>query len=350
MAYKNTLGISVSQFKTRLRENPIGAFAFYGQEELLKSFYLQKLVTLVEKEGFGEFNISRLDLSRDHSFSDVLGEAEILPFCGEKRLVICRGLSPAKLSASETKDLLSLLEKFPPYLILVIFTTWEEFGEEKGALSKESVKKLAQKLEFVSFPLQDEKTLLAWSKKILASDSLSASDRALRLLFRLSGSKMNLIRGELEKLSAYLIAQKRTELSEEDVLLFAADTTELSVFNLCDAVLEGAVQAVENIYSNLKKQDIHPLLILSVLSKTLTGAILVAEGASAADCKKAAKVSPWQYEKYREITYGKKKEDLEKALFLCLELDQKLKSYHSDPEIVMEITLLEIARLLGGAK
>lgn len=350
MAYKNTLGISVSQFKTRLRENPIGAFAFYGREELLKAFYLQKLVSLVEKEGFGEFNISRLDLSRDHSFSDVMGEAEIMPFCGEKRLVICRGLSPAKLSAAEMKELLSLLENFPPYLILVFYTTWEEFGEEKSALTKESVKALAEKMDFVSFPLQDERTLLAWSKKILAADQLSATDRALRLLFSLSGGKMNLIRSEIDKLSAYLLSQKRKELTEEDVLLFAADTTELSVFNLCDAVMEGAVKAVERIYSNLKKQDIHPLVILSVLSKNLTGAILVAEGASAADCKKAAKVSPWQYEKYREMTYGKKKEDLEKALFLCLELDQKLKSYHSDPVVVTEITLLEIARLLGGAK
>ena len=350
MAFKNTLGISVSQLKMRLRENPIGAFAFYGQEELLKSFYLQKFISLVEKEGFGEFNIANLDLSRDHTFADVLGEAEIMPFGGEKRLVICRGLSPAKLSAAEAKDLLALLENFPPYLILIFYTTWEEFGEEKKDLAKESIKTLAQKMEFVLFPLQDERTLLAWSRKILAADSLTASDRALRTLFRLSGTKMNLIRAELEKLSAYLIAKKRTELSEEDVLLFATDTTELSVFNLCDAVLQGAVKSVENIYSNLKKQDIHPLLILSVLSKTLTGAILVAEGASAADCKKAAKVSPWQYEKYREMTYGKKKEDLEEALFLCLQLDQKLKSYHSDPILVTEVALIEITRLLGGVK
>ena len=350
MAFKNTLGISVSQLKTRLRENPMGAFAFYGQEELLKAFYLQKFVSLIEKEGFGEFNIARLDLARDHTFSDVMAEAEIMPFCGEKRLIICRGLSPAKLSAAEIKDLLALLQDFPPYLILIFYTTWEEFGEEKSALSKEGVKKLADAMDFVSFPLQDERTLLAWSKKILAADSLTASDRALRTLFRLSGNKMNLIRGELEKLSAYLIAHKRTELNEDDVLLFAADTTELSVFNLCDAILEGAVKAVENIFSNLKKQEIHPLLILSVLSKALTGAILVAEGASPEDAKKAAKVSPWQYDKYRQITYGKKKEDLEKALFLCLELDQKLKSYHSDPILVAEITLLEITRLLGGAK
>ena len=41
---QNALGISVSQLKARLRDDPIGAFAFYGPEELLKQFYLQKFV------------------------------------------------------------------------------------------------------------------------------------------------------------------------------------------------------------------------------------------------------------------------------------------------------------------
>ena len=35
---QNAFGISVSQLKARLRDNPIGAFAFYGPEELLKQF------------------------------------------------------------------------------------------------------------------------------------------------------------------------------------------------------------------------------------------------------------------------------------------------------------------------
>ncbi len=347
---QSSLGISVSQLKARLRDNPIGAFAFYGPEELLKQFYLQKFVTLIEKEGTAEFNIARLDFTRDHTVSDLLGEAEILPFCGERRLVICRGLSPAKLSDADQKRFVELLKNFPPYLILVIYCSHEEFGADKKDLKKKSVVNLSEHLTFVNFCLQDERVLLPWAKKILAADSLTASDKALRTLFRLSGSKMQIIRGELEKLSAYATSKKKSEVTEEDVLLFAEDTTEFATFNLCDAVLEGAVNAVEKILTNLKKQDVAPIFIAGALASFLTGAMLVAEGASAQDCAKAAKVLPWQYDKYRRALYGKKKEHVEKALMLCLELDGKLKGARSDIWIVTEIYILQMTRILGGAK
>ena len=344
-----SLGISVAQLKVRLRDNPIGAFAFYGPEELLKQFYLQKFVTLIEKEGTADFNVVRLDFTRDHTVSDLLGEAEILPFCGERRLVICRGLSPAKLSDSDQKRLTELLKNFPPYLMLIIYASHEEFGADKKELKKKSVLNLSEHLTFVNFCLQDERVLLPWAKKILAADSLTASDRALRTLFRLSGAKMQIIRGELEKLSAYALAKKKSEVTEEDVLLFAEDTTEFATFNLCDAVLEGAVNAVEKILTNLKKQDVHPVMIAGALANSLTGAMLVAEGASAADAQKAARVLPWQYDKLRRSLYGKKKENVEKALFLCLELDGKLKGARSDIWVVTEIYILQMTRILGGA-
>lgn len=347
---QTALGISVAQLKARLRENPIGAFAFYGPEELLKQFYLQKFVTLIEKEGSAEFNVVRLDFTRDHTLSDLLGEGEILPFCGERRLVICRGLSPAKLSDSDQKRFLEFLKDFPPYLILIVYTGHEEFGADKKDLKKKSVLNLSEHLTFVNFCLQDERVLLPWAKKILAADSLTASDRALRTLFRLSGSRMQIIRGELEKLSAYAVAQKKSEVTEEDVLLFAEDTTEFATYNLCDAVLEGASGAVVKILSNLKKQDVHPVMIAGALANSLTGAMLVAEGASASDAAKAAKVLPWQYDKYRKSLYGKKKENVERALMLCLELDGKLKGARSDVWVVTEIYLLQMTRIIGGAQ
>lgn len=346
---QSALGISVAQLKARLRENPIGAFAFYGPEELLKQFYLQKFVTLIEKEGTADFNIVRLDFTRDHTMSDLLGEAEILPFCGERRLIICRGMSPAKLSDTDQKRFSEFLKNFPPYLILIVYTGHEEFGSDKKELKKKSVLNLSEGLTFVNFCLQDERVLLPWAKKILAADQLDASDRALRTLFRLSGSRMQIIRSELEKLSAYAMAKKKKEVTEEDVLLFAEDTTDFATYNLCDAVLAGASGAVEKILTNLKKQDVHPVMIAGALATSLTGAMLVAEGASAADAQKAAKVLPWQYDKLRQALYGKRKENVEKALFLCLELDGKLKGARSDVWIITEIYILQMTKILGSA-
>ena len=351
MAEPKTLtGMTVSALKLRLRDNPIGAFAFWGPEEMLKQFYVQKFVSLIEKEGFAEFNLVKLDLERDHTVDDILNESGILPFCGEKRMILCQGISPSKLSESDGKKLLSLLSDFPPYLILILDTRFGSFGEDKKDLSKAIVKKLSEKMDFVSFPLQNEKVLMPWSRKILAADSLTVSDRALRTLFRLSGNQMQIIRGELEKLSAYVTSQKCSEVTEEDVFLFAEDITEFQVYNLCDAVLEGEIPAAEKILHRLKRQEVPAEMVVASISRMLTNVILITEGASFEDCAKATKLLPFQYDNYRRRCYGKKMDCLEEAMSVCLGLDRAVKGNHFREDLVLERSVLRITELCGGKK
>ncbi|MBR2634314.1 MAG: DNA polymerase III subunit delta [Clostridia bacterium] len=346
MAPRENFGLSVSALKARLRENPCGAFAFWGPEELLKHFYLEKFQKLIEKEGSAEFNSVKLDFSRDHSLSDLLQEAQILPFGGEHRLVVCHGWNLMGLRKDELESLLELLRDLPPYLILIVYFENEEFSVSKSGGTGKILSALSPHMNFVSFPLQEERVLSSWAKKILEADGLSAAEKALRTLFRFSGNRMQNIRHELSKLSAYALSQGRKEVTEEDVILFCQDTTEFAVYHLCDAVLEGAVGAAERILSNLKKQEVEPVLITAAIARTLTGALLVLEGASPADCAKAAKLQPWQMDRTRKSLYGKTREGLEKAIFLCFELDGRLKGSRSDAFLVMETGVLQMASLM----
>lgn len=348
MAPRNTFGISVSVLKERLRDDPWGAFAFYGPEEMLKQFYLNKFQALIEKEGAEEFNLVRLDFTRDATLSTLEDEVQILPFGGEKRLIVCRGLSPATLTEKQAKHLAAILDQVDSFLILILYLESDEFEANKDTLKRASVKLLSEKMTFVSFPLQEERVLFTWSRKILASEGLTSSDRALRTLFRLAGNRMQIIRGELTKLSSYLQSQGRQEVTEEDVLLFAEDTTEFATYHLSDALIEGAVGAVEKILRNLKNQKVTPVEIASGVSRVLTAAMLLVEGADFETCQKLTRVQEWKLKQYRQSLYGKKKEDVEKALFFCLELDGKLKGYRSDAWTVLEMTLMEITQMLRG--
>jgi DNA polymerase III delta subunit len=348
MAYREAFGISVAALKARLRESPCGAFAFYGPEELLKQFYLKKFVALIEKEGSPEFNYTKLDFSRNKTVSDLWDEVQILPFGGEKRLVVCRGLSLAKLSASDEKKILEILDDFPPYLILIFYMENEEFLSDKATLTGKKVQNLAGKMDFVNFCLQEEKVLLTWSKKILAADGLEASDRALKLLFCLCGNKMQIIRGELEKLSAFALSQNKREVTEEDVNLFAEDTAEFAAYHLSDCVLEGSSDSVEKILNKLKRQGVDATAISATVARALTNALLILEGADAQTCAKITKIQAWQVERYRRLLYGKKKENVEKALMICLDLEGRVKGVRSDVYKVTELALLEITRILRG--
>lgn len=346
MALREIFGISVSALKARLRENPCGAFAFYGPEELLKQFYLQKFYDLIEKEGIAEFNLAKLDFSKDCKISDLIGEMQILPFGGERRLIVCRGMNLTKLTDGERKSFLEALSDFPSYLILILYFENEEFESNKNAVSNKKIAALAEKISFVSFPIQEERVLLPWSQKILAKDGLRCEDRVLRILFRLCQNRMQQIRSELDKLAAYAMFRSESTVTEEAVQLLSRDTAEFAIYNLCDALLGGSVESVEKILSNLKGQDVKPIMIVAAVSKMLTNAILIAEGATASACKQATELLPWQFDRYQRNLYGVKKENLEKAMMLCVELDRKLKGYRSDPFLVTELTLIRMAGLL----
>ena len=346
MASREAFGLSVSTLKARLRDHPTGAFAFWGPEELLKQFYLQKFQDLIRKEGAEEFNSVRLDLTRDHSLTDVLNEGEILPFMGEKRLVTVHGLRPAAMTEKDVKQLLNFLETLPDYLILIFYLEWEDFGSDKKDLTRAAVKKLAAKLDFVQFPLQDERVLLPWSRKILAADSVNASDSALRLLFRLGGNRMILIRKQLDQLACYAIAQKKSTVEEEDVFLFASDTTEGASWQLCNAMLEGSAEAAMEILDRLKRQEEEPVLLASAVSRMLTGALLCREGADAAACYAAAGLATWQFDRYQRAVRGKDPRALQKAAELCLEWDRRLKGARADAVGISECYCLEILHLL----
>ena len=348
MATRAPFGTTLAKLKTRLRENPSGAFVFYGPEEMLKQFYLSKFFALAEKEGMAEFNIARLDFRRGADFSRLMQETDILPFGGTVRIVACRGCNPAALPEAQQKPLLALLDNFPEYLSLVFVLTESEFSADRKTVEKKAVIKLAEKMDFVLFPLQDEKTLLSWAQKILARDGLQAEERTLKLLFRLCDGRMQIIRNELEKLCAYALSQNRTSVREEDVYLFGQDATQSAVWNLSDAVLDGAVDAAAHILKNLRRQEMSPQIIVNALAKMLTECLMLLEGATDADCAKVSRIASWQCKRYRAALCGKKREWLEKAMFLCSELDRRLKSKHSNAQNLTEVAVLTMTRILGG--
>ena len=114
--------------------------------------------------------------------------------------------------------------------------------------------------------------------------------------------------------------------------------------------MAGALSAVEKILFNLKKQEVEPILIAGAVSRTLTNALLITEGARMEDLKKATALLPWQFDRYRQSLYGVKRENLKKAMMMCLELDRSLKGNRYDAFLALEITLLEMTRLLGDRK
>lgn len=348
MARQHPFGILPAELKNRLKDAPAGAYLFCGPEELLKRFYLDKFIALIEKEGMADFNLIRLDFSDGATLDDLERELSVLPVMAEHRMILCRSLPVKDMKQEDAQRLAGLVSDFPEDIILIVYLEDEELPGDKRTMGKKSVSILREKLCFCFFPLQDLPTLLSWSRKILARDSLSASDAALRTLVRLCDSRMAPMRGELEKLACYCIAKEKKEVTEEDVLLFARDNRDFATWDLCDAVVDGAPRPALGYYRNLMRQKTDPLIVSAALSRLLTNCLLILEGADEKTVEDLTGLKSFVYERYSRALHGKKKENVERALERCAALDRDLKRGAVDDAILCEEALLEITRLMGG--
>ena len=133
------------------------------------------------------------------------------------------------------------------------------------------------------------------------------------------------------------------------MLLFARDNRDFAVYNLCDAVLDGAARPAENFFRNLMRQKTDPLIISGALSRLFANCLYILEGADAETVSRITGLKDWQYERYARALYGKKKGAVAGTLSVCMELDRQLKSGLGGDELRCERAVLALTRLMGGA-
>lgn len=346
MAKTLYFGESLSFLKDRIKEGKGGAFIFYGEEELLKKFYLDKLIAMIEKEGMPDFNLARLDFDRKCTIGDIEDEAGILPCMAEHRLIIIRSLNITKLSNDDIKRLCAILGNTPEYLFIIIYIGGEEFLPDKDSPKKPYIKSLSEVCKFIPFPPQSEKTLYSWCSKILAADELAIADDAFRLLIDFTEGKMQAMKNELDKLIPYAIAKNKKMISKDDIILFVDSDPQFALYQLNDAVIIGDIAASEKMLASLKRHKAEPIVIVSSLSRAMVGAICAASGADPDNVQRGIGLREWQLNNLKRQVSGKKKEIFENALALCLEADKKLKGFSADPFILCEKLILDIIRLV----
>ena len=135
-AFQPSFGIRPAALKARLKDAPGGAYLFCGPEELLKRFYLEKFVSLIEKEGMADFNLARLDFSQDITLDDLERELSVLPVMAEHRLILCRSLPVKDIKQEDAERLAGMLDDFPDNVILIVYAEEEELPGDRRVFGR----------------------------------------------------------------------------------------------------------------------------------------------------------------------------------------------------------------------
>jgi len=280
--------LNINDFKSRLKaENPSGWYIFAGEEDYLKKFYLAELRRAVlgnSDTGLDVFNHVVFD-ALDIDIGALAEAIESPPMMHEYKLIEWRF---ANFSSMKENEIKSFTEKiFPlkedyPWAIFVIMTT--EDGLELGTEKRPSkiFKALSEGFDILNFPKSTDSQLLNWLKKHFDAEGISVDKSPLDTMIMRVGRSMEILNNEVIKISAYLKANGRKNLTNEDVELVCPSSAESDAFAIQNAVIEGNAKKAFRALSDMKTRRTEPQIIIGMLAKTYSSlssvALLADEG------------------------------------------------------------------------
>ena len=320
-------------FRKQLKSGLSGGYLFFGEEDYLKSFSLRAARDAIcDDETFAVFNDVSID-PIDYTPAALLSALTPPPMMCEKKIVSINGLAISAMRASEINDLCEVLTTLADYDYNVLIISVPSGLIDEGYLPKNPshvLKQLSQYLTPVKFDSVSGSRLISWLGKHFAHHGVGASERVCSMLIDRCGKSMFTLAFETEKLSYYVLANGRGEVTCADVENVSPETIDSGAFALTNAILDGKSAAALDALNFMKFERIDPVIVLSEVSSAISDLLAVkalqGEGASAAEVATLLKMNQYKAKLYSSAATNKSSERLKRALYLCSVADISLKS------------------------
>ncbi|NLK39691.1 MAG: DNA polymerase III subunit delta [Clostridiales bacterium] len=321
------------EFKKALARGLSGGYLFCGEEDYLKRHYLSETrKTLLTDEAFRPFN--HLRISGDHLSAEAVIEAiTIPPTMSDKKLVELTDVDFSSMQQGEVDALIEALSylKDYPEAVLILYTTPADF--DAGSLPRRPsalYKRLSEVLVPVIFEYGTVRQLTNWVMRHFEKEGITASNELCTYLIENTGRKMTLLYNEISKLSAYIKATGREELTREDIHLITAPDIETDTFALANAILAKDVNKAFAALVDMDRKKITPDLALAGIAKVYADLLLIKshmnEGFTASAIASKLKMHEYRVKLYLSATATMPIERLENTLALCADTDILIKS------------------------
>lgn len=258
-------------------------------------------------------------------------------------------LFPQTNSATVFKRLLknknkSLITNFVEHLKIVAdsvdFFFWEE-----GPVDKRSVffKYLSSAGKLYNFEEMDYRETSKWITSQVKKNQITFEKTLIEKFLAKTGSNLHIVNAELEKLMLYLRAQKRTQVTEEDLAITSISPQEGNIWSLMDAISsKDKAKIMLELDKLLKEVKDFPLLI-SMIGRQIKILFLVKQTEiSRQELISKLKLNPYVLSKASQYAHNFSSEGL-KALFeKLLDLDFAIKQGKIDAKLGLNLFLLSI--------
>ena len=307
-------------------------YVLYGQEAYLQKQYRDKLVNALEGEG-DTMNVWQVQ-GKEYSIPQLIDFAETMPFLAERRVIVMEGTGVLK-SGGE-----ALAEYFADACET---TTWILVESECDKRSK--LFKAADKAGLcIEFTTQDETTLKKWILGMLKKEGRQVTGATLELFLEKTGTDMNVIRLELEKLLCYTMDKSVIESADVEAVCITRVTSH--IFDMVDAIGVRDQRKALHLYNELQALREPPIRILFLIGRHMNILLQIKDLKKRGFDNKAMAskvgVPPFTVGKYVKQAGMYKTSQLKYALERCIQADEAIKNGTLQDKMSVELLIFEL--------
>lgn len=309
-------------------------YLLYGAEAYLRKQYKDKLKNAIV--GDDNMNYHYYE-GKDISIGEVIDQAETLPFFAEKRLIILENSGFFKSGG----------EQLTEYLSSPASTTIFLFVETEVDKRSRLFKTVSSKGCAVEFAIQDENTLKRWILGMVKKENKKISESALDFLLEKTGTDMENIRKETEKLFCYCM--NKEAITEADIEEICTKRIGNHIFDMVSAIADKKQKHALELYYELLAQKEPPMRILFLIARQFNLLLQVKELKGKGYQNKAIgeKVGLPGFIAGKYVTQASrfKTKEIREAVEACVAAEEAIKTGRINDNMSVEMLIIQYSSL-----
>ena len=307
-------------------------YLLYGEERYLRRQYRDRLKNALCQEG--DTMNSHFYEGKDVNVGEIIDLAETLPFFADRRVIFIDNSGLFKSGG----------ENMAQYLAQPNETTCFVFTESEVDKRSKLYKTVQSNGCVVEFAVQDEATLKRWIAGVLKKEGKRVTESTVNLFLLKTGTDMDNIYMELEKLICYCMDRDVVEAA--DVEAVCTNRVSNHIFDMVNAIADRKLPEALKLYYDLLALKEPPMRILFLIARQCNMLLQVKEMKAKGFDNKAmgSKIGlpPFVVGKYVTQASRFKTADLKNAVKKCVEAEEAVKTGRLNDMMSVEILIMSV--------
>lgn len=309
-------------------------YLLYGEERYLIRQYRDKLKkAIIDPDD--TMNIASYE-GGDVDVKELIIAADTMPFFAEHRLIL---VQDSNLFKKNTPELAEYFSQIPDTAYFVFV---EEEVDEKSKLFQ-AAKKVGSTVKFVT-PKED--ILRKWIIGRISKEGKDITQAAYQRFIDKTGTDMENIEKELEKLICYTMEKNAIEIA--DVEAVTTEQISSKIYELVNLISNHKQTQALDMFYDLLAQKEKPSRILYSMTKhfetLLTIKIMSSQGFHIKEIEDRTGLKDWMIKRYLGQTKSFSAETLRKAVQDGVGYETDIKTGHIEEQIAVELFIIEYSK------